>query len=124
MRAYLLTGRIVANKNIWFIGDQFLTDAIAVLSSMQLQNKDELYIYQAYDVQSFYPNKLCSDSFGKVVRCCLYEALNEHNRLPAVIVVVTGNKDVDDKVSTPFNTKRIWNALGNEIDRAIKARKK
>lgn len=96
---------------------------MAVLSSLQNQNKDELYLYQAYDVQYFYPNKLCADTFGKIVRCCLYQALSENNRLPAVIIVITGNKDVDNKVSNPYNTKRIWNSLCNEIDRAIKARK-
>lgn len=113
----------VANKNIWLLGDVYLTDAAAVLSQMQMLNKDELYIYQAYDVQSYFPKKQCSDSFGKQLRTVLYKALEDHNRLPAVMIFVVGNNRIDSMVTTPYHTKRIWNALCNEIDRTIKARK-
>lgn len=122
VRLYV-SGLIAPNKNIWLLGDVFLTDAVAILSQMQMKNKDELYLYQAYGVQSYYPKKLCSDSFGKQIRSQLYSALEEHNRLPAVIIVVLGNSKLDDMVSTPFQTKRIWKALCTEIDRTIKARK-
>lgn len=53
----------------------------------------------------------------------LHDALQQNNRLPAVLLVITSNTSIDDKVSTPFHTKRIWNALCLEIDRALKARK-
>lgn len=112
-----------ANKNVWLIGDTFLTDAIAVLGQMQMRDKDNLYMYQMYDIESFYPEKLCTDTFGKIIRSLFYEALEKHNRLPAVIIVVTGNDKIDDMTSTSFHTKRIWNALCIELDRAIKARK-
>lgn len=119
----VFAGLIAPNKNIWILGDVFLTDAIAVLMQMQMQEKDGLYLHSAYGVQPYYPKKLCSDSFGKQVRSQLYSALEEHNRLPAVIIVVIGNGKIDDKVSTPFHTRRVWNALCVEIDRAIKSRK-
>lgn len=119
----MFAGKVPANKNIWIIGDIFLTDAAVVLTQTQIQNRDELYLYQAYDVQVFYPKKQCTDSFGKIIRSTLYEALNMYDKLPAVIIVATGNADFDDKVSTPFHTKRIWKAVCTEIDRALKARK-
>lgn len=93
------------------------------MTQYQNQNKDELYLYQAYDVKAFFPSKLCSDSFGKQIRSQLYEALNQYNKLPAVIIIVTGNSRIDDMVTSPYHTKRIWNALFTEIDRALKARK-
>lgn len=114
---------MAANKTIWIIGDVYLTDAAAILTQMQSQDKDQLYLYQAYNVKIFYPKKLCTDTFGKVLRCTLYEGLNQHAKLPAVIIVVTGNKKIDDMVSTPFHTKRIWKTICTEFDRAIKARK-
>lgn len=119
----LIVGKIPANKNVWIIGDGYLTDAVAVLTQMQGLEKDQLYIYQAYDVQIFYPKKQCSDTFGKQVRTTLYQALKENNKLPAVLLVITGNDKIDNMVSTPYHTKRIWNTLFTEIDRAIKARK-
>lgn len=90
---------------------------------MQGLEKDQLYLYQAYDVQGFYPRKLCTDTFGKQVRSTLYEALKQHNRLPAVLLIVTGNDKIDRMVSTPYHTKRIWSTLFTEIDRTLKARK-
>lgn len=119
----LISGVIPANKTIWFLGDIFLTEAIAILTQLQNQNKDELYMYQAYDVKAFFPTKLCSDSFGKQIRSQLYEAFSQCNKLPAVIILVTGNAKIDDMVTSPYHTKRIWNALFTEIDRALKARK-
>lgn len=105
------------------MGDVYLTDAAAVLTQYQNYNRDELYLYQGYDVKLFYPKKQCSDTFGKIIRSTLFEALNQYNNLPAVILVVTGNDEIDDKVSTPYHTKRIWTAVCTELDRAIKARK-
>lgn len=90
---------------------------------MQGLEKDQLYIYQAYDVQPYFPKKQCTDTFGKQVRCTLYQALSEHNRLPGVLLIVVGNHRIDDMVTTPYHTKRVWNTLFTEIDRAIKARK-
>lgn len=90
---------------------------------MQHLEKDQLYLYQAYDVQSFFPKKQCTDSFGKQVRCTLYEALSQHNNLPAVLIIVIGNNRIDDLVTTPYHTKRVWNTLFTEVDRTIKARK-
>lgn len=119
----LFTEPIRANKVIWIIGDVYLTDAAAVLSQIQTVNKDELYLYQAYDIRMYFPKKQCTDTFGKCVRNTLYEALRENNRLPAVLLVITGNQKIDDMVSTPYHTKRIWTAVCTEIDRAIKARK-
>lgn len=119
----ILTGPTAANKNVWLLGDVYLTDAAAVLSQMQMLNKDDLYLYQAYDVQSYFPKKQCTDTFGKQLRMALYKALEEHNRLPAVIIFVTGNHKIDNLVTTPYHTKRIWNALCNEIDHTIKASK-
>lgn len=108
---------------IWVIGDVYLTDAAAVVTQMQAQDKDDLYMYHAYDPKFFFPRKLCPDTFGKMIRCSLYEALEQYNKLPAVILVITGNAKIDDMVSTPFHTKRIWRTICTEIDRAIKARK-
>lgn len=108
---------------MWIIGDVFLTEAVAVLTQMQGLEKDQLYLYQAYDVKVFYPKKQCSDTFGRQVRYTLYQGLAENNKLPAVLLIVIGNNRIDDLVSTPYHTKRIWNTLFTEIDRAIKARK-
>lgn len=119
----VITGKIVANKNVWIIGDVFLTDVVAVLTQMQGLEKDQLYVYQAYDVQVFYAKKQCTDTFGKQIRTTLYQALSQNNRLPAVLLVVTGNTKIDNMVTTPYHTKRVWNTLLTEIDRAIKARK-
>lgn len=40
-----------------------------------------------------------------------------------MIIVVIGNSKIDDKVQTPFHTRRVWKALCQVIDRALKARK-
>lgn len=119
----VLVGVIQAVKNIWIISDGFLTDAVAVLGQMQVLRKDDLYMYQEYDVYSFYPKKLCNDTFGKVLRSTLGEALGKHNKLPSVMIIVVGNSNIDDKVTTNQHTRRVWTAICNEIDRSLKARK-
>lgn len=105
------------------MGDVFFTDAVAVLMQIQRDRNDELYLFSNFDVHVYYPNKLCDDTFGKQIRSCLCKALEEHNELPTVILVITGNNKVDQMVSTPMQTKRIWQALLLELDRIIKARK-
>lgn len=112
-----------ANKDIWIFGDTFLTEAVAVLRELQNLNRDELYLYSEYDPQIYYPKLLDKDTFASQVRCQLFTALEEHNKLPAVIIVVLGNGNVDDKVLNPECTRKVWSALFTLIQRTIRTRK-
>lgn len=112
-----------ANKDIWILGDVFLTEAVAVLREIQNQSRDELYLYSEYDPQIYFPKLLSSDTFASQIRCQLYTAFEEHNKLPSVIILVVGNKNVDQKVFNPENTRKVWSALFTEIQRAIKTRR-
>lgn len=112
-----------ANKDIWILGDTFLTEAVAVLREIQNQDRDELYLYSDYDPQIYFPKLLSKDSFASQIRCQLYTALEEHNKLPSVIILIIGNKDVDHKALNPEGTRKIWHALFTEIQRAVKTRK-
>lgn len=106
-----------ANKDIWVLGDTFLTEATAVLREMQNQNRDELYMYSHYDPQIYYPKLISNDTFASQIRCQLATALEEHNKLPAIILIVLGNEKVDYKVMNPEYTRKVWSALFNEIHR-------
>lgn len=112
-----------ANKDAWILGDVFLTEAVAVLREIQNQNRDDLYLYNEYDPQLYFPKLLSKDTFASQIRCQLATALEEHNKLPALIILILGNKDVDDKVLNPECTRKVWTALFTEISRAIKTRK-
>lgn len=112
-----------ANKDIWLFGDIFLTEAVAVLREIQNRNRDGLYLYSAYDPQPYYPKMQDQTTFVSQIHCQLFTALEEHNKLPAVILIVLGNKRIDDKVFNPENTRRVWRALFTEIQRAIRVRK-
>lgn len=112
-----------ANKDIWILGDTFLTEAIAVLREMQNQNRDQLYLYSQYDPQIYYSNLLSKDTFASQIRCQLSTALEEHNKLPVAILIVLGNKNIDHKVMNPECTRRVWKALFTEIDRIVRTRK-
>lgn len=96
---------------------------MAVLREMQNQNRDELYLYSEYDPQIYYPKLLNENTFANQIRCELYTALEEHNKLPSHIIIVIGNKNVDHKVLNPESTRKVWSALFTEIQRAIKTRK-
>lgn len=121
--SYVFSVPVRANKDIWILGDTFLTEAVSVLREMQHLNRDELYIYSDYDPQIYFPTLLSKDTFARQIRCQLYTALEEHNKLPAVIIIVLGNKNVDHKVLNPECTRKVWSALFTEIQRAIKTRK-
>lgn len=112
-----------ANKDIWILGDTFLTEAVAVLREIQNQNRDDLYLYSEYDPQIYYPKLMSTDSFATQIRCQLFTALEEHNKLPSVIILVIGNKNVDQKALNPEGTRKVWKALFTEIQRAIRVRK-
>lgn len=112
-----------ANKDIRILGDTFLTEATAVLREMQNQNKDDLYLYVHFDPKIYYPQLLSKDTFASQVRCQLATALEEHNKLPAVIILVFGNKNVDYKVLNPELTQKVWSFLFTEIQRMIRTRK-
>lgn len=112
-----------ANKDIWILGDVFLTEAVAVLREIQNLNKDQLYLYSDYDPQIYYPKLLATQSFANLIRCQLFTALEEHNKLPSVIILILGNKNIDQMVMNPEQTRRVWNALFVELSRAIKTRK-
>lgn len=101
----------------------FLTEAVAVLREIQNQNRDELYLYSEYDPQIYFPKLLSKDTFASQIRCQLAMALEEHNKLLCIILLIFGNKDVDDKVLNPEGTRRVWSALFSEIDRAVRTRK-
>lgn len=120
---FVLSVPVCANKDIWILGDTFLTEAVAVLREIQNQSKDELYIYSEYDPQIYYPKLLATDTFVSQIRCELYTALEEHNKLPALIIIIVGNKNIDHKVLNPEFTRKVWSALFTEIQRAIKTRK-
>lgn len=105
------------------MGDVFLTEAVAVLMEMQNQNRDELYLFSEYDPQPYYPKLLESGTFASQICNQLYTALEEHNRLPSAIILVFGNKHIDNMVMNPENTRRVWNAFLNKIQRTIKTRK-
>lgn len=112
-----------ADRDIWILGDNFLTEAVSVLMEMQHQNKDELYIFSNYDPQVYYPKLLDKDTFGKQIMKLLFTALEEHNKLPYAMIIITGNKNVDSMVLNPTHTRRVWNALLTEIQRTIRTRK-
>lgn len=112
-----------ANKDIWILGDNYLTEAVAVLREIQNQNRDELYIYSDYDPQIYFPSLLSKDSFVSQIKSQLYTALEEHNKLPSVIIFVIGNDNVNQKVLNPECTRKIWNALFTEVQRTIRTRK-
>lgn len=90
---------------------------------MQNLNRDELYLFSDYDPQPYYCKLLNTDTFGKQITSQLFTALEEHNRLPSVIVIVIGNSNIDTKVMNPEHTRRVWSSLFTEIDRMIKTRK-
>lgn len=120
---FLIVVPVRANKDIWILGDTFLTEAVSVLREMQHTNHDELYMYSQYDPQIYYPSLMTKATFAGQIRSELYTALEEHNKLPAVIIIVLGNKDVDHKVLNPQFTRKVWSALFTEIQRAIRTRK-
>lgn len=119
----VLSVPVRANKDAWILGDTFLTEAVAVLRELQNLNRDELYLYHEFDPQIYYPKLLCNDTFASQIRRQLYTALEEHNKLPSIMVVVLGNKDIDNKALNPECTRKVWNALFTEIQRAIRTRK-
>lgn len=90
---------------------------------MQNQNRDELYLFAEYDPQPYFCKLLDTDTFGHQITSQLFTALEEHNRLPSVILVVIGNSDIDSKVLNPEHTRRVWSALFSEMTRMIKTRK-
>lgn len=94
-----------------------------MLREFQNQHRDALYLYSEYDPQIYYPKLLSKDTFASQVRCQLYTALEEHNKLPAAIIVIVGNKDIDLKVYNPEYTRKVWSALFTEMQRAIRTRK-
>lgn len=100
-----------------------MTEAIAILMELQNQKRDELYLFAEYDPQPYYPSLLSKDTFGKMIVNQLYTALEEHNKLPAVILVVLGNKQIDKMVMNPEQTRRVWTSLFTEIQRIIRTRK-
>lgn len=100
-----------------------MTESVAVLMEMQNQKRDELYIFSEFDPQPYYPKLLNTDTFGKQITDQLFVALEEHNKLPSVILIVLGNKQIDNMVMNPEQTRRIWNALFTEIQRMIRTRK-
>lgn len=112
-----------ANKDVWILGDTFLTEAVSVLREMQNQDRNQLYLYSEYDPQIYYPKLLSTDTFASQIRCQLYTALEEHNKLPALIILILGNSNVDLKVLNPEFTRKVWSALFTEIQRAIMTRK-
>lgn len=112
-----------ATKDVWILGDIFLTEAINVLMEMQNRNRDELYLFAEYDPQPYYCKLMNSDTFGKQITSQLFTALEEHNCLPSVILIIIGNSNIDTKVMNPEHTRRVWNALFTEIERMLKTRK-
>lgn len=100
-----------------------MAESIAVLREIQNQKHNELYIYSNYDPQIYYPSLLSKDTFASQIRCQLFTALEEHNKLPAIIILVIGNGNIEHKVFTPDLTRKTWSALFRELERAIKTRK-
>lgn len=119
----IIVAPVRSNKDIWILGDVFVTEAIAILMEMQNQKRDDLYLFSDYDPQPYYPSLLSKETFGMQIMNQLYTALEEHNKLPAVILIILGNKQVENMVMNPEQTRRIWVALFTEIQRTVRTRK-
>lgn len=118
-----IVDNVRANNVIWLVGDNFLNDSVSVLRQIQFERRDFLHLYAEYDVKAYFPKKLDTTIFGKQIRDQLCTALSDYDRLPTVIIIVLGNNPVDHLVSTPTQTKRIWDIVFTEIDRVIRTRK-
>ena len=59
---YLIAANVVAHNDIWLVGDLMLTETLASLQQIcdirVRLNKKQLYIYEFFNVKTFYPSLL------------------------------------------------------------------
>ena len=76
---------------IWFIGDEFSNNTFATLGEMR--NDDHTpasFTYQNFEVRDFISSHFSTNESSPLghIRSNLIKALNEHNTLPKLLVVV------------------------------------
>ena len=127
----MFTGQIKAFHDVWFIGDDFLTEIYHTF----LRMRDEAvksqcrppYVFEQYNVACFTPNPqtLLKDVLARLINC-LIKALNDAVKLPRLIVIIP-EEDLLQFISAPgYSVKKLshealtW--LFNQVDRALDAK--
>ena len=82
---------------IWFIGDEFCNNTFHTLAENKNQNGTHAsYVYTNFEVRDFFSSRFSSndDNVLNRIRSNFVRALNKHNTLPKLIVIV-----LDDDIS-------------------------
>ena len=96
--SYIIAGTISTIKDLWFIGDEFVNKMYHALQAIQTENrvvkKRDLFIYEEFNVKCFTKNPLTNvHSVATRLVNALIKALNDHNHLPRLIIVIP-NRDM------------------------------
>ena len=97
---------VTAFKDLWIIGDDFVNKIFHPLPALQTENhlakRQELYIYEQFNMKCFTANPLSSvRNIGTRLVNAYIEALNDYDKLPRFVLVIPNND-----VSNSFHVKK------------------
>lgn len=125
---FSITGHVPANKEIWILGDSFLTLAgqhLEFWKELARRNPNEaLYIIQWYDVKLFAPQGTTLNAV-ELILSTFVQALNTRPKLPSIIVTCLGDtKFWCDNDALKFTMDTILIGLLKELKRIIQTRQR
>ena len=126
------TGGVKAYKDVWCVGDKFLSDVFGKLqmirSDAAVSHDPQPYTYDAYNVSPWFLSQT-SQMRPAVVRFAnaFIKALNEENRLPKYVVMFPDKDILSDLPFYAFGVKQLLrkelNWLLLQLRRCLQARR-
>ena len=129
---FLTAGVVLAIKDVWFVGDQFINDTFHAFPTMYNESKlaktRKPYLYEYYNVKHFSTNPLSMvrNILAHLVNA-LIKALNDNDKIPRLIIVVPDSDIICSINVFDLGTKRIleeslkW--IMTNMTRAVEAKK-
>ena len=108
----LAAGVVMAIKDTWFVGDQFINDTFHAFPAMYNESKlaktRKPYLYDYYNVKCFSTNLLSTvrNILAHLVNA-LIKALNNNDKIPRFIIVVPDSDIICSINVFDLGTKRI-----------------
>ena len=132
---YIISGNLPEQKDVWFIGDEFLRDSFYTYKSIGRQPGTENsgripYLFDYYNVSTYMMNRNCR--VRSCIACIQNSLVTELNRnmltiLPCFIIIMPDWDILKSDNFYNYGIKELCNAnvhwLVNEIDRVVSTKK-
>ena len=117
-----ISAQIKALKDVWIVGDIFLWEIEHRLQEMHQSvlaaNKTPPYLYERYNIATFFQNPMVYDSFARIQNA-MVDAFNRRHCLPGYIIMIPDKDIIDSADFFNFGVSKLLGITMNWLAKQI-----